>query len=507
MIQRVPKSDPVGKTSCEVEIDSEAPPGSMLSIRSNLVQVLTNLEVYDPTQIEALRKANTKLAVECQQVKDELKEVKAERLAYEIQMAAEYQDVGDQLSQLQAKLEKVERKAQLEVNLRRAAECKIASLEQEIEESRTKLEGDRSPEDQPESEDEPTGLERELLRVQRYFKDQEVKATAPEEKSTLMRKRQRVLHVENLEALFELIPPTDDVEFAYAWEREVFFLYTGLTFKEYISKSRFKSVWAKAVQIRSENLFTEIVGRGEVVVEDNAGAFCLIGDYGARILLFYSELEEKLAKRRQVAASYLGQQRVQIGEQLTRGVKEAIGVAASSSKSKGLVAPAEWMKTLTELSNAFKTQDWLFEMVRNVQNRAMRSQVLDVHPAAYVNKFGATKTRLGAKIVAGVPQGIPIWNFSADLAFKRPPLGETNSMPPGVLSRLITWKIPLPTMSSVWDDQFLGNYEQLFEADMDIPFPSWEALLWIGRDHIDVRAPPIVAMESMDHTERATRSQ
>ena len=39
-----------------------------------------------------------------------------------------------------------------------------------------------------------------------------------------------------------------------------------------------------------------------------------------------------------------------------------------------------------------------------------------------------------------------------------------------------------------------------------MPFSSWEALLWIGKDHADVRRAPIVALDILDHTERATRS-
>lgn len=56
------------------------------------------------------------------------------------------------------------------------------------------------------------------------------------------------------------------------------------------------------------------------------------------------------------------------------------------------------------------------------------------------------------------------------------------------------------------DDLYLGNYAQLFEEASDIPFPSWEALLWINQDHQGVRRPPIVAMDLMDHTEKVSRS-
>jgi len=73
------------------------------------------------------------------------------------------------------------------------------------------------------------------------------------------------------------------------------------------------------------------------------------------------------------------------------------------------------------------------------------------------------------------------------------------------MSKLLTWSIPSISVSTSWDDRYLGNYERLFEDHEDKPFPTWEALFWIVKDHIDVRNPPRVAMDVMDFTERAFR--
>lgn len=166
-----------------------------------------------------------------------------------------------------------------------------------------------------------------------------------------------MLHVEDLDALSCLIPPTTDLEFAYAWKREVFFLYIGLTLKESITKSCFKTIWNRSVQLKSENLFTEIVVRGDVFVLDNATAFNLIGDYGARSLLFYSELEAILDQRRRMTTSYMDKKRVYLGVRWTTGLEDTIKSEVSSSKGKKIVSDIEWRKTLTELELIFKTQD------------------------------------------------------------------------------------------------------------------------------------------------------
>jgi len=129
-------------------------------------------------------------------------------------------------------------------------------------------------------------------------------------------------------------------------------------------------VWARAIQLKCENLFTEIVGRGDVVLEDNATAFAQIGDYGAHCLLFYSEFEDLLAKRRQMAANYVGQRRTTLGTKLSDGVAAAIRAMVSSTKTKGLVSTAKWAQTITELERNFRETSWLMEMVQNVQSRA-----------------------------------------------------------------------------------------------------------------------------------------
>lgn len=86
-------------------------------------------------------------------------------------------------------------------------------------------------------------------------------------------------------------------------------------------------------------------------------------------MLFYVELEQKLANRRKVEASFMG---TQMGVRLTTRIAQTIRVAPSTQKVKGIVQPSEWTKILADLEDTFNNQDWLLEMACNVQERATR---------------------------------------------------------------------------------------------------------------------------------------
>lgn len=110
--------------------------------------------------------------------------------------------------------------------MRRAAECKVAALQQHLDEFKAKSGGVHSEDELTDSDAEPEGVLIPVYISLEQLASKEVGSKTLEEKVIPTRKRQRTLHVEDLEVLSELIPPTDNIEFAYAWEREIFFLYT-----------------------------------------------------------------------------------------------------------------------------------------------------------------------------------------------------------------------------------------------------------------------------------------
>lgn len=53
---------------------------------------------------------------------------------------------------------------------------------------------------------------------------------------------------------------------AYAWEHDVVFAMTGLTYKEYMNKKRWAEAWECAAKFGQKNVLVEIVIKGEVIL-------------------------------------------------------------------------------------------------------------------------------------------------------------------------------------------------------------------------------------------------
>lgn len=120
---------------------------------------------------------------------------------------------------------------------------------------------------------------------------------------------------------------------------------------------------------------------------------------------------------------------------LSNGVAATVRATTSSTKVKGVVTPAEWARTITKLERSFSESSWLTEMVQNVQSRATRSQMMDLHLAVYIHKFEVTKARLEVKQKVGSILLVPNWDFSVVLAFPRPRLGDKSLVLSSLLSK------------------------------------------------------------------------
>lgn len=74
---------------------------------------------------------------------------------------------------------------------------------------------------------------------------------------------------------------------------QFFMLLTGLERGTWVDHSRFQQVWQQSVAWGVENLFVEMLARREIYLSDPYSAFVVIGDLGARVLLYYTSLESQ----------------------------------------------------------------------------------------------------------------------------------------------------------------------------------------------------------------------
>lgn len=80
---------------------------------------------------------------------------------------------------------------------------------------------------------------------------------------------------------------------------QLFFIVTGLKWKEWLDHSRFHKLWQQSVKWGVENLLVEILVRRRLNLSDPYSVFVIIGDVGARVFLYYATLEHQWVLRHQ----------------------------------------------------------------------------------------------------------------------------------------------------------------------------------------------------------------
>lgn len=130
--------------------------------------------------------------------------------------------------------------------------------------------------------------------------------------------------------------------------------------------------------------------------------------------------------------------------------------------------------------------------------------MIDVHPAAYIAKFGNVCARLAIKSRIGELRRVVQLEVTTELGYPRPRTGDQVALLPGMSEAILVWKLP-ESSNLRCQDHWLGCYEVLFDKQSDLPFPSWDAVMWLGSDHKEINRAPIVALDKLDFMERASR--
>jgi hypothetical protein len=110
--------------------------------------------------------------------------------------------------------------------------------------------------------------------------------------------RGKVIRAEELLGLTNWLPPVQNLEQAYRWDRELFFLLVNVYPNDVQSHRQVERIWKKACAYDLENLFTEILVRGDLTVEDPLKTYWLLGDLATRAFLYHAELEANQSERR-----------------------------------------------------------------------------------------------------------------------------------------------------------------------------------------------------------------
>lgn len=288
----------------------------------------------------------------------------------------------------------------------------------------------------------------------------------------------QLVHRDDVLALLEWLPPAHVLEQAYRFDRQMFFLLYDLEAGQTLEHVQLVHIWQGANVDNRQNLFAEILVRGDLLVEDFFRAFLLVGDLAARAYLYWRELEQEQARRRQCSQDVTSNGRfvncTEWTAAIVRGFDESTNWQTKTVK--------EWRNHIFQLRKQFDEEEWVTEMIESCKERLSQALAVDVHPSVYFYTYRFLQTHLLKLEQAVSSEAMGALNLDRDCRFKK--FYDLQVAPERLLGMdfdLAGWIVPQHTNRS--DHRFLGKYENLFvKAEHQPEFLTWDALLWLGRD-------------------------
>jgi predicted GNAT family acetyltransferase len=168
--------------------------------------------------------------------------------------------------------------------------------------------------------------------------------------------RGKVIRAEDLLSLTDWLPPVQTLEQAYRWDRELFYLLVNVQPNDELSPKQVERVWKKACTYSMENLFAEILVRGELSVENPAKTYWLLGDLAARVLLYHAESEAHQSERRLKESAMAKTVRQISHDNWTIPIMEGFNQHQGQWQTNLIVA---WKTHLIPLVTTFEQEGWI----------------------------------------------------------------------------------------------------------------------------------------------------
>ena len=198
----------------------------------------------------------------------------------------------------------------------------------------------------------------------------------------------------------------------YEQQRDLFFLTQGLTKSMWIDHSQFLRIWQTSVKLGIENLFTEILARKHVLLSDPHSAFLVIGDMGARVLMYYASLEGQWSSRHELLAQTEGRV-VSWQDYSTRISSQFYGQAYDSLN--------EWQIVLSGLYQQLLPTDFVSNLLANNIQRLSIVSSSDLTGSHYLFQYDKTVNRLERYIRDIVAHKRPLLNLHGQVQLESPP--------------------------------------------------------------------------------------
>jgi hypothetical protein len=262
-------------------------------------------------------------------------------------------------------------------------------------------------------------------------------------------------------------PPFPQLHHNYERQRDTMFIAHNLHLGQKLGAEPFQSLWDEVSEEGYENLLVETIVRGELLVVDPLKTLTIVGDIGARVFLYYGNLELQLQRKRNTMVNHSTQlvPRVTKMEEFNQAIATALPIVPKSVLDG-------WKANLEQRLGSMGTDEYVKAVMDASLERQVATKVEDLGLGHYLLKFEQTIDRLRRYVEQFKAQVQPPLNLVAQSHFFLP-------SPNQAFRPLFSMK---PPDLQLVDQKFLGNYEEMFHHPSEQPVPTWEAINWLFRD-------------------------
>ena len=264
----------------------------------------------------------------------------------------------------------------------------------------------------------------------------------------------------------KLSPPSFSLFHAYEIQRGILLKILGIDRGANLDGVGFDRAWRVAGKYSQQNLLCETIARGDINLIEPKRFFHPIGHLGARVLMYYLELENQLHYRRQMDSA----------EQPYREIKidpvenQLLNIIQKSSSGEY----SEWKETLKSIMVNLKSRDTLLVKMSYTYERECRAQRGELGTGHYV--FATSQTFNQIAQMVGIQEP---WLQKSN----RPSDQVQLNLPPISFTAPAWCLVNTPVTGSQQKITYLGNYDNLFDFDYEKPLPTWRAMRWILEDY------------------------
>lgn len=226
----------------------------------------------------------------------------------------------------------------------------------------------------------------------------------------------------------------------------------------------FQQVWRQSIQWGVENLLAEILARRHLNLSDPYSAFIVLGDLGARVLVYYPAVENQWLLRYQTPLQ---------AERREASWQDYSPQVLSQFYSQPIDSICQWQEVLRTLLAQVKQPNFITEVLAANLQRQTFSNNKDLLGFHYLYQLDRVGNRLERYLREVASQKKPLLNLHGQVQFEPPPI---NFVPTQQI-------IDLPVMGSPLTLRYLGQYVNMFDSPMEEPIPTWSAIAWILEDY------------------------